>query len=240
MSHYRKIDVRVWNDAKFRALSEDGKLAFLLLLTHPGMTSLGALPSHANGLAHILKWSTKRFAEALSESLDQGMVEYDEDEGLICLPNFLRYNQPENPNVVKAWVSSADMLPECELKTETLSRAYASLQRRPKSFQEAFIERFGEQFAKPARNPMPNQEQEQEHEQEQSSRAHEHREGTYTHAYDEETGEVPFDPPDNIDEGKAWLQQQGVLPENMTRACTLLMGWKLTGSLLDGMKRKAA
>ncbi|PBB21143.1 hypothetical protein [Mesorhizobium sp. WSM4313] len=164
---YRKVDTRVWNDAKFRALADDDKLVFLLLLTHPGMTALGALPSHANGLAHMLKWSPKRFGEALGGVLENGLAEYDEDEGLICLPNFLKYNPPENPNVVKAWVSCADMLPECDLKSRTLSRAYKSLLSRPKSFAEAFVQQFGKPLPQMLPNRMPNQEQEPEPEQEQ-------------------------------------------------------------------------
>ncbi|MDI7921748.1 hypothetical protein [Ferirhizobium litorale] len=233
---YRKIDTRIWNDAKFRTLNEDGKLAFFLLLTHPGMTSLGALPVHPAGLAHTLKWLPERFMEALAEPIAKGMVEVDEDEGMLCLPNFIRYNPPENPNVVKAWASSADMLPECAMKTRTLSRAYASLKGRSKSFEEAFVQRFGKQFGKPALNPMPNQEQEQE-----PSSALEERGGTYTHAcaHEGETGEVPFDPPDNLDEAMAWVKRKGVPPENEARACSLLMNWGLTGSLLDELRGAA-
>lgn len=170
MSKYRKIDTRIWNDAKFRGLSNDGQLVFVLLLTHPAMTSLGALPSTPAGLAHMLKWSEERLRKGLAEPLSKGMVEIDEEAGLICLPNFLRYNQPENPNVVKAWVSSADLLPECELKDLTIARAYEALRQRPKSFAEAFAKQFGkpllEGSANRSLNHMPNQEQEQEPEQE--------------------------------------------------------------------------
>jgi hypothetical protein len=42
MGRYRKIDTRIWNDAKFRELSERGQLEFLFGLTHPNMTMLGA------------------------------------------------------------------------------------------------------------------------------------------------------------------------------------------------------
>jgi hypothetical protein len=166
MSRYRKIDTRMWNDAKFRALTDDGKLVFMLLLTHPVMTALGALPATAPGLAHGLKWSEERFRKGLAELLSNHMAEADEEAGLICLPNFLRYNPPENPNVVKAWESSVDMLPECELKSLTLARAYASLETRPKSFAEAFLKQFGKPLSNGMANHMPNQEQEQEQEQE--------------------------------------------------------------------------
>jgi hypothetical protein len=43
VSRYRKLDVRLWNDTKFRALSDNGKLAFIFTLTHPGMTMIGAM-----------------------------------------------------------------------------------------------------------------------------------------------------------------------------------------------------
>lgn len=35
MASYRKIDPRIWNDERFRVLTDSGKLAFLFVLTHP-------------------------------------------------------------------------------------------------------------------------------------------------------------------------------------------------------------
>ncbi|ESY79599.1 hypothetical protein X739_21205 [Mesorhizobium sp. LNHC220B00] len=177
MSWYRKVDIRVWNDMKFRRLSDDGKLVFLYLLTHQSMTQLGAMPGTAPGLAPTLKWSTERFHKGLAELSANSMVEYDDEAGIVCLPNFLRYNAPENPNVVKAWGSSYDMLPECDLKIKTLSRAYEALRGRPKSFVEAFAKLFGEQSANGSanhwRNGTPNKEQEPEPEQEPKESASE-------------------------------------------------------------------
>ncbi len=43
MGRYRKVETRIWNDATFRSLSDDGKLLFLFVLTHPSQTSLGAM-----------------------------------------------------------------------------------------------------------------------------------------------------------------------------------------------------
>ena len=43
VARYRKIDPRVWNDEKFVSFSDDGKLAFLFVLTHPSMTAIGAM-----------------------------------------------------------------------------------------------------------------------------------------------------------------------------------------------------
>ena len=43
MGKYRKVDPKIWNDEKFRELSDSAKLLFLFLLTHPHMTPLGAM-----------------------------------------------------------------------------------------------------------------------------------------------------------------------------------------------------
>ncbi|MEB0112192.1 hypothetical protein QN397_12595 [Variovorax sp. RTB1] len=159
MSRYRKIDQRIWNDAKFRALGDEAKLVFFMLLTHPSVTMLGAMRATTAGLAEELGWKTEAFRKAFEEVLSKRMVEHDPDAHLIALPNFLKYNKPESPNVVKSWSSALDLLPECNLKTRVVARSkvYA------KSMSEAFAEALPEVFAK----TMPNQEQEQEQEQDQ-------------------------------------------------------------------------
>jgi hypothetical protein len=92
VSRYRKIDPRIWNDAKFRDLSDRGKLAFLFILTHPHMTSLGAMRGSLSGLATELGWSEKAFREAFGEALAKGMLEHGEKASFVGVPNFLRYN----------------------------------------------------------------------------------------------------------------------------------------------------
>lgn len=72
MSFFHKIDVRIWNDAKFRALSHSGKLVFIMLLTHPGMTALGAMRTTPEGLGAELKMNPEAFREAFGEVLRQG------------------------------------------------------------------------------------------------------------------------------------------------------------------------
>jgi hypothetical protein len=158
MSRYRKVDPRIWNDEKFCSLSDDGKLLFMMLLTHPNMTALGAMRGTPAGLAEELGWLPGRLREAFGEAFAKAIVKHDERAHLIALPNFLKYNPPESPNVVKAWISALDLLPECTLKGEVLQGA----ERLTGSLSPAFRKAFREAFAK----AMPNQEQEQELEQE--------------------------------------------------------------------------
>jgi hypothetical protein len=158
MGRYRKIDTRIWNDAKFIALSDKGKLAFLFLLTHPHMTSLGAMRATLPGLASELRWDAEAFGEAFREALRKGLVEHDDKACFVGLPNFLKYNGPESPNVVKSWSESLDLIPECDLKSRLLNRVKGFVEGLSKGFAEALPEA----FAKGMPNPEPEQEQEPE------------------------------------------------------------------------------
>lgn len=159
MSRYRKVDPRIWNDEKFRTLSDNGKLVFLFLLTHPGMTALGAMRATPEGLAAELKWTPKAFGEAFGEALSKGMAKHDQEACFVWLPRFLKYNEPESPNVVRAWAAASDLLPECSMKTKAIQCA--------KGFAEAKGQGFGKAFGEAFAHPSPNQEQEQEQEEDQ-------------------------------------------------------------------------
>ena len=160
MAHYRKIDPRMWNDEKFRTLSTEGKLAFVLLLTHPHMTALGAMRATIPGLAAEL--GGKGFAEAFREVFAKGLAKHDEKASCVYLPRFLKYNKPESPNVVKAWAHSIDLIPECSLKGQLIQEV--------KGYAEALPEAFGKALPEAFAKAMPNQEQEQEQEQQQERR----------------------------------------------------------------------
>jgi hypothetical protein len=159
VARYRKIDPKIWNDRKFRELSDSSKLAFFLLLTHPSMTAVGAMRATIAGLAAEMKWTEEAFREAFAEISGKGMAEHDPKASFMALPNFLSYNAPESPNVVKGWTSAIDLIPECSLRDVHFQRVKAFIKGLPESFQEVLPEAF--------RKSMPNQEQEQEQEQEQ-------------------------------------------------------------------------
>lgn len=161
MSRYRKIDTRLWNDAKFRDLSDNAKLVFFMVLTHPNMTALGAMRATLPGLAAEIRWTAEAFHEAIGEVFEKGMAEHDEKACLIALPNFVKYNQPESPNVVKAWVAALDLLPESGLKFRVIARAQVVAE----GMSEGFGKAFRDAFAK----GMPYQEHEPEQKQKQET-----------------------------------------------------------------------
>ena len=135
---FRKIDVRIWNDEKFHALSPHGKLAFIYLLTHPQMTSLGAMRSTIEGLALELEVLPEAFREVFREGLAIAFPKAN----CIYVKNFVRYQTPESPNVVKAWAKSFDLIPECELKTLAFQDAKDLTEGMSEAFRKAFREAF--------------------------------------------------------------------------------------------------
>lgn len=178
MARYRKIDVRMWNDRKFRELSDNAKLAFILLLTHPDTTQIGTIRTRVSNLADELGWQRDAMSHAIQEVTLNGMIDADEKAGLMVINNFLKYNAPSSPNAFKSWRELIDLMPECDL----LDRHVASL--------KAFVD----SLSTGMRNAIPNdlmdaikdailrvneqpsriQEQEQEQEQDKEIHTHEH------------------------------------------------------------------
>lgn len=160
MSRYRKVDPRIWNDKKFAQLGNYGKLLFLFLLTHPGMTALGAMRATPAGLAEELGWELKAFMKAFDEVLSRDMAEHDQKACLMALPNFIRYNQPESPNVIRAWVGALDLLPECDMKEAVVQRAKSIVGEMTDGFVEAFAEAFEQASPNPKQKQKPKQKKE--------------------------------------------------------------------------------
>jgi len=148
MPRYRKVSVQIWNDEDFSQFQDKGKLAFLFVLTHPQMTSIGAMRHTIPGLAKELNWTEEGFREGFREALAKGMVQVDERHSLLTLPNFLKHNQPESPNVVKSWRGVVELLPECNLLREYIQQVKGFMEALPIAFQEAFSKALPEALAK--------------------------------------------------------------------------------------------
>jgi hypothetical protein len=153
VSRWRKIDAKFWLDEKVRDLSERGKLVCLFTMTHPQQTMLGGMRATEPGLAAELDIELEAFREAFGEVLSKGISRYDRKASLVWFPNYLKYNRPESPNVVRAWPQAFDLLPECALKCEIFQCIKAFTEGMSEAFQIAFREAFAK--------TLPNQEQEQ-------------------------------------------------------------------------------
>lgn len=174
---YRKVEIRTWGDAKFRALSPlppCGQGLWLFLITGPHTGPIpGLFRAGRAAMAEELGWDLEAFDKAFGEAFGQGMVKADFKARVMWVPNGIRHNKPESPNVVRSWAAEFDLIPECPLKREACEALRASIYALGEGYARAFDEAFGKPIGKPSSKPStktcPNQEQEQEQEQEGGS-----------------------------------------------------------------------
>lgn len=99
---FRKVDSRLWDDAKFRRLTSDGRLLWLYLLTNPHAGSLGIYVISKATMADDLQWKLAKLERNLSELLAKGMAQYHEPTRTLLLPNYLKYNSGFSNSASKA------------------------------------------------------------------------------------------------------------------------------------------
>lgn len=169
MAIWRKIEPRMWGDAKVRKLSPappSGQTLWFRLLTGPETTLIpGVLVGFAEGMAAALGWPIEAFREAFAEVSREGLAKADWDAGLVWVPKAPLHNKPQSPNVVTSWRVAWDELPDSPMKAEVLQGLRGLCEGMGEGFSKAFRKAFPEAYAK----PCPNQEQEQEQEQDQEA-----------------------------------------------------------------------
>lgn len=167
MGRYRKIEVILWGDTKFQALSKpvpNAQTLWIYLLTGPHTNAVpGLFVIGKAALAEAIDWDFEAFGKVFQELIDAKMIRFDPKTRLIWVPNAIKYNLPESPNVVRSWKAQIREIPESSLLTEALTSIKNSIYGMGEGFQKAFLEVFGKGLPQPS----PNQEQEQEQEQEE-------------------------------------------------------------------------
>lgn len=144
----------MWGDEKFSTLSKpqpNAQSLWIYLLTGPHTTALPcAFATGEASLAEALAWPLRGFRKAFQELSVKDMVQYDWRARLVFIPNALKHNSPENPNVVIGWKSSFDELPDCPLKWLIYDgvRAYLLTLVQVKGFSEVFLKPFKEELPK--------------------------------------------------------------------------------------------
>lgn len=141
---FRKISPSMWDDATFRELSPIppcGQGLWIYLLTNPDTTNIpGCYRSTEASMADILGWKLAGFRKAWRQVAGKGLARANWGARFVWVPNAIKYNLPESPNVVLSWRSAWSQLPDCDLKAEawhTLNKAVGNL---TESFRAAFRE----------------------------------------------------------------------------------------------------
>ncbi len=160
MGRYRKIDSKMWGDEKFASLSKskpNGQTLWIFLLTGPHANSCpGLYAVGERALAEALGWQLKDFRRAFKEISMVGMAKADWEKRVILIPNVIKYDPPQNPNIIKKWGKDFDEIPECSLKREYYSIIKNFLKDFPEGFQKAFREYFGNDLKNDLKNDSLN------------------------------------------------------------------------------------
>jgi len=117
-------------------------------------------------LSEALGWPLEGFREAFAEVFAKGMVLADWKKRLIFIPNSVKYNPPESPNVIRSWRGFWELIPECSLKDDIQQQLKDFAEGLGKGFAKALTEVFGEDYGESGAGtgtvPAEHQEQEQE------------------------------------------------------------------------------
>lgn len=139
---YRKVSFCTWTDEKVARLSPlqpSGQALFLMLLVGPQTTHIpGVQPIGRMAFAEMLGWEIEAFDEAFKEAYREGLAVADWKARLVFVPNAIKHNLPQSPNVIKSWSSTWLRIPACSLKVQAWNTIYNVLLEKGEAFAEAF------------------------------------------------------------------------------------------------------
>lgn len=253
---YRKIDPRIWYDEKFRTLSREEKLVAIYCLTAQS-NRIGMFRFSEALAAEDLDMPQETFRKCFRRVCHAFGWQFDEAARVLLIRKWFRYNQPDNPNVLKSCLEDLHDVPQ----TSLISAFRSCIEFLPQPLHEVFLEAIKERcgyaatspetlpetfpktlpgtlpqtFLKrsPQRYPKQEQEQEQELEQEQ-----EQEQEIVSCSETQPCGEIgradsPLSPAESLD-------QSGV-PEDVARLTFPCDGpvkeWKITSTVYGTLQQ---
>lgn len=115
---FRAIYTRVWDDERFRQLSEEAQLTWFHLFSNPYSTGIGLYRMPLAGLAADKGCQLERYAERCAEVERNGLVVIDREHNLVWFPRFWQWNKPDNPNTLKKLLKALGKIPDCTTKSQ--------------------------------------------------------------------------------------------------------------------------
>lgn len=115
MREYGQVQSAFWQSPDAQSWTDTGKLLALYLLTGPHANGLGCYRLPDGYVMADLDWSPERVSKGFEELSGKGFANrYD---GVVFLPNFLRWNRIANGNIAKARFAEFEALPKGTAKT---------------------------------------------------------------------------------------------------------------------------
>lgn len=115
MREYGQVQSAFWQSPDAQAWSDTGKLLALYLLTGPHANGLGCYRLPDGYVMADLGWDAERVSKGFEELFQNGFAK--RIDGVVLLPNFLRWNRIANGNIAKARFGEFESLPKGESKS---------------------------------------------------------------------------------------------------------------------------
>lgn len=147
---WRPVAHRLWDDRRFLACTDTGRLLWLFLLTCPTLPIPGLILGGDAALAEQLGWDPERVRDGFQELLRNGLRVRREGR-ITWVQNALKYQSPSGPNAIKCWGRFWGDVPEGALKHEL----WQALKIACKSWSKLFAERFPEPLPDGFAEPLP-------------------------------------------------------------------------------------
>lgn len=152
MAEYGKVFKKIWNNNKFRNLSDDGKLLWFYIITSPHLTLIGMYVIDKYYISGDIKWLPERLDKPFRELLGDGFIKYDDSSRTLLIPSWFEHNKIGNENQLIKALAELSELPNTILLND-LKDAIKGL---PKGFGKGLQERLLEAIPKPLPKGLPN------------------------------------------------------------------------------------
>ncbi len=151
---YYRVGPRFWSDS--RSWSEDARHLGLYVLTGPHRKTEGLFRLPKGYIIDDLQWTPERLAQPFEELVSAGFIRYDDATSVMLIVNALKWQAPQNPNMVKGAIRFIEELPETPLLREFCLSAERLCEPLAEALRERFPDAFGEsQAPAPAPSPAP-------------------------------------------------------------------------------------
>lgn len=174
---FGKIARAFWTDERVRKLpSVEDRLLAVYLIAGPQQNLIGCAPFSVAKAAEDLTSQRltgnvlETFAERFVNVVDLFGWTYD-SASVLYLRHWWRYNQPQNPNQLKGWLSQVLLVPSGQSLTAFCANDLDVPEGMRETFHETLAKRLGERYPQPSRNNKSKSKKKKEKKKEEEGEA---------------------------------------------------------------------
>lgn len=154
MRAYGKVETAIWQNPKFRGLSERGRQLALYMFSCPHGNSVGCFVLPVGYICADMQWPDELVSEHVAELVSKRFIDRDERTCLTRVRGWWGHNSIENVNVAKSALKAMRMLPRCVVFYAALQALNQIDNKFINSLENEFADVFANEFANP--EPEPN------------------------------------------------------------------------------------